>query len=230
MVWETVSRELYQGSDPYVVKGYIAGTTIPASITITPADPLEYMDGVIDTNGDTYIQVSPSDSKFGDNEVIRIKNYTGSFKRIGVVQFDFESMDTSNLTEMTLKLYFNKMDDKAEVTETYLNIYTNTPGWVENTATYDSITQASGYKAELVKEHVVIKRDQVGSYITIDVSDAIDFMEGGKISFILDIEENPEADANGSNSGLEFASKEAGKEKAPKLYVSNQYVLSLIHI
>ena len=88
------------------------------------------MDGVIDTNGDTYIQVSPSDSKFGDNEVIRIKNYTGSFKRIGVVQFDFESMDTSNLTEMTLKLYFNKMDDKAEVTETYLNIYTNTPGWV----------------------------------------------------------------------------------------------------
>lgn len=77
VVWETVSRELYQGSDPYVVKGYIAGTTIPASITITPADPLEYMDGVIDTNGDTYIQVSPSDSKFGDNEVIRIKNYTG---------------------------------------------------------------------------------------------------------------------------------------------------------
>ena len=75
VVWETVSRELYQGSNPYVVNGYIAGTTIPASIKITPADPLEYMDGVIDTNGDTYIQVSPSDGNHGNKDVIRIKNY-----------------------------------------------------------------------------------------------------------------------------------------------------------
>ena len=67
----------------------------------------------------------------------------------------------------------------------------------------------------------------MGSYITIDVSDAIDYIEDGKISFILDIEENPENDANGSNSGLEFSSKESGAEKAPKLFVSNQYVTEL---
>ena len=97
-----------RAKNPYVVNGYIAGTTIPASIKITPADPLEYMDGVIDTNGDTYIQVSPSDGNHGNKDVIRIKNYEGEYKRIGVVQFDFKSMNISDLTEMTLRLYFNK--------------------------------------------------------------------------------------------------------------------------
>ena len=120
MVWETVSRELYQGSNPYVVNGYIAGTTIPASIKITPADPLEYMDGVIDTNGDTYIQVSPSDGNHGNKDVIRIKNYEGEYKRIGVVQFDFKSMNISDLT-----------DEQKEIIEELRNFEENQYPWEE---------------------------------------------------------------------------------------------------
>ena len=75
---------------------------------------------------------------------------------------------------------------------------------------------------------MAVTADKVGTYVEIPVTKAINHIdENGLVSFALEITKNPTSNPIGDNSGLEFASKEVGVEKAPKLSVTNRYITDI---
>ncbi|OUP03551.1 hypothetical protein B5F36_08735 [Anaerofilum sp. An201] len=226
--WEPVQPAQYNGSEDFTVHGVVAGTDLPIEVLVRQQPAVDNVTGESTAAEDVKIQAAPSDKNFAGESTLVVKNvtYDKNYKRDSIVKFDLSDVEGGwqNLTGLTLRLYLTARENRG--TESYLSVWASGSNWSEETATWDGITQ-SGYKKALIAENVPVKNDQVGSYIEIDVTGALPYIENGLITFALGIEKNPDADPEGDHSALTFAAMESGEATAPKLAYTNRYITSL---